>query len=292
MGLYDRPYYQDEYGDAHQRKSPLAGKPLVFILIGINVIVFFANFVFGGRNSLVVSNLAVTPDTIVQPWMWWKFLTYGFAHDPQSINHLLFNMIGLFFFGQPVEQRQGRMEFLRFYLLAIVLGGVVWSARHYFAIGVSPQMVANASVVGASGGVVALTMLFVFWYPQTEIYLMMVLPVKAWVVGVMMIAGNLFGMGAERTAFDVHLVGIAFACVYHYQHWNLGAISPAWLTRLPKRGPRLKIHDPDRQSRKETKDAEEAERILEKIHRTGEESLSGAERKVLERHSRRLRERR
>ena len=51
----------------------------------------------------------------------------------------------------------------------------------------------------------------------------------------------------------------------------------------------LKIHDPDRQL---AKDADEADRILAKIHAEGEESLTAGERKILERYSRLQREKR
>ncbi|QDV71100.1 Rhomboid protease GlpG [Rosistilla carotiformis] len=282
MGLYDRPYYQDE--ERSNLPPSLAAQSFAVVLIVINVAVFFADFIFGGEGFALRTAMEVTPQTIVKPWLWWQFVTYGFAHG--NMNHILFNMIGLFFFGRIVEQRLGKFEFLRFYLVAIILGGIVWSLRANLTDSLAP------GVIGASGGVVAVTMLFIFWYPQTEIYLMMVLPVKAWVVGVMMIAGNLFGMGSETTAFDVHLVGIAFASAYYYFHWNLGQLSPAALTKLTKRNTRLKLHDPDRQSRQELRDADEAERILQKIHEHGEASLTNAERKVLERHSRRLRDRR
>lgn len=283
MGLYDRPYYQDEEPSNHLPPS-LATQSFVIVLIVANVALFFADFIFGGDNFALRRAMEVTPDTIVKPWMWWQFVTYGFAHG--NMSHILFNMIGLFFFGRIVENRLGKLEFLRFYLTAIILGGIVWSLRAYLTESNAP------GVIGASGGVVAVTMLFIFWYPQTEIYLMMILPVKAWVVGALMIAGNLFGMGSSTTAFDVHLVGIAFAIAYFYFHWNLGKLSPAGLSSLTKRRSYLKIHDPDRKSRQELRDADEAERILQKIHEHGESSLTNAERKVLERHSRQLRNRR
>ncbi|WP_417730076.1 rhomboid family intramembrane serine protease [Rosistilla oblonga] len=282
MGLYDRPYYQDE--ERSHLPPSLASQSFVIVLIVINVAVFFADFIFGGEGFVLRTAMEVTPQTIVKPWLWWQFVTYGFAHG--NMNHILFNMIGLFFFGRIVEQRLGKIEFLRFYLVAIILGGIAWSLRANLTGSLAP------GVIGASGGVIAVTMLFIFWYPQTEIYLMMVLPVKAWIVGVLMIAGNLFGMGSATTAFDVHLVGIAFASAYYYFHWNLASISPAGLSKLTRPSTRLKLHDPDRQSRQERRDAEEAERILQKIHEHGEGSLTNAERKVLERHSRHLRDRR
>ena len=52
---------------------------------------------------------------------------------------------------------------------------------------------------------------------------------------------------------------------------------------------KLKLHDPEKKLERE---AEEADRILAKIHRSGESSLTSSERKTLERYSRRQREKR
>ena len=50
-------------------------------------------------------------------------------------------------------------------------------------------------LLGASGAVTAIVLLFVFHYPTRTILLMFVLPVPAWVMGVLIIGGNLMQMG-------------------------------------------------------------------------------------------------
>ena len=67
-------------------------------------------------------------------------MTYMFLHA--GLAHLLFNMIGLFFFGPRLESRLGFKGFLLLYFLS-VLGGAVFSL--VFA--------REAAVVGASGAV-------------------------------------------------------------------------------------------------------------------------------------------
>jgi hypothetical protein len=124
---------------------------------------------------------------------------------------------------------------------------------------------------------------------------MFVLPVPAWVVGVLMIGGDvllLLGMASHRyVAFDVHLVGAAFAIAYFRFGWNLGRFLPdlgflrSGLARLKPR-PRLKIHDPDEGLQESD---EEGDRILEKVSREGLGSLTRKERRILEEYSRRMR---
>jgi membrane associated rhomboid family serine protease len=285
MGLYDRDY--GRYNDSPvQFGAGFSSKPAWLIIIVINVVAYLLNAILTRQDQMTVW-MMVHPDTLTKPWLWWEWLTYGFAHSPNDISHILFNMFGLFIFGSAIEQRLGRWELTRFYLLAIIVGGITWSLRSAISGG------NGGGVLGASGGVQAVTILFCLYYPQATIYLMMVFPVKAWVVGLLFAAGNAAGalMGTGQTAFDVHLAGIVFAAAYYYFRWNFGRMAPASMLDLKdaiklKRS-NLKLHDPDR---KLAKESAEADRILQKIHEQGEASLTSAERKLLERYSRRVRD--
>jgi membrane associated rhomboid family serine protease len=295
MGFLDRPYYG---ADNDQPLSMFRGRSTVTILIAINVACFLINALLGRvppaapwvpaelqAGDRLFGWMALTPDALIAPWRWWQFVTYAFAHDPSGLGHIGFNMLALFFIGPAVEQRLGSREFLRFYLLACVLGGVVWALRAFLLGG-------GARLLGASGAVDATLMLFIFFYPQVEILLFFVLPVRAWVLGVLMVIFNLLGAGATTTAHDVHLAGMAFAAAYYFGGWRLENLWPPasigrWVQNL--RRPRLKLHNPQR---REAADADEADRILRKIHEQGEASLTKHERLVLERYSRQMRERR
>ncbi|MGB0596045.1 MAG: rhomboid family intramembrane serine protease [Rubripirellula sp.] len=302
MGLYDRDYGRNDSTPWSRVENP---RSITLILIVINVVVFLADTIFytrevdafGGSKKVyfITDWLAVYGETLKQPWMWWQFLSYGFVHDNVEIRHLLFNMIGLFVFGREIERRMGRMEFLRFYLLAIVAGGIVGSVTSL--IGGFP-----GGTIGASGAVVASAVLFACYFPNREILLFLVLPVKAWFLAILFVVSDLAGafgllpgMGGENTAFTVHLAGAFFSLGYYFLHWNLrwlnlGAVSdvPARM-RHRSRKMKLKLHDPEKKIERE---AEDADRILAKIHEQGESSLTAAERKILERYSRRQRERR
>ncbi len=204
-------------------------------------------------------------------------------------------MLGLWMFGRDVEMIYGRREFLRIYAGALVLGSVVWTLR-YLLVG-SSQV--EYVLLGASGAVTAIVLLFVFHYPKRTILLMFVLPVPAWVVGALIIGGNLMemvfaqpGSGQQTVAFDVHLAGAAFAILYFRFGWNLGSLLPdlsGMRSSLKRFGPkpRLRIHDPEQD---ESDVDEEGDRLLIKVHREGEASLTAKERRILEAYSRRMRQ--
>jgi membrane associated rhomboid family serine protease len=297
MGVYDRDYYRDDEPKGYHLST---GRSMIVTLIIINAVVFLAGLFTSkqGVDWLTDNYLALRPDSLAKPWMWWQFVTTGFSHA--GIQHILFNMFGLWVFGSELENRYGRWETLRIYLTAAVLGAVVWAARNYFL------PTANLSVlVGASGAVFAFGTLFILNFPNRTLLFMFVLPMKAWVLGVIYLVGLFFGLqsmamdGQVSTAHDVHLVGLLFGLGYFFFHWNLGRLTPTgWLDRLRltwrrmKPGaPNLRVHAPERDDRYHDLD-EQADLLLEKVHQKGEASLTDKERRLLQEYSRRMRQKR
>lgn len=123
MGIYDREYYRDEPGGFR------IGKPgtVVGWIVVINIAVFLANELLKSEGTPSLNDrLGLRAENLVMPWFWWRLLTYGFCHA--SIGHIFGNMLGLFFLGPAIEQRYGSREFLRLYLVLVVLAGLAWSA--------------------------------------------------------------------------------------------------------------------------------------------------------------------
>src|SRR2546422_2091275 len=58
----------------------------------------------------------------------WTFLTYMFLHA--GLLHLAFNLLALFVFGPPVEERMGSRAFLGYYLLCGLGGAALRSEEH------------------------------------------------------------------------------------------------------------------------------------------------------------------
>jgi membrane associated rhomboid family serine protease len=285
MGIHDRSYYRE---DGLPPVAPWDQRSMVSILIVVNVALFIANFVLSNRSNAITNLLSLDPEVMNQPWQWYRIISYGFAHSSRDVMHIVFNMASLYFLGRSVEERYGRWEFLRFYLVAIALGGLYWTAKTWGG---------NQGMLGASGGVTAVCMLFVFCFPRVELLLMGVIPMPAWALGVLIIVGNMLG-GRGGVAYDVHLVGAAFATLYFYGNLNFSFVENftdrarlSW--RQKQRG--FKVHRPEKSEEPEaplSKDEVEADRILAKIHKLGQDSLTAAERKFMESYSRRVRERR
>lgn len=283
MGIYDREYYG---GDEFRPLRPLNNKSMVTLLIIANIIVFAADFLFTNTSHAIVEAFGLTPQTPLN-FRWWQFITYGFTHDPGRISHILFNMATLFFLGRSVEDRLGRWEFFRFYMLAIAICGIVWCVIHRGE---------NSMLIGASGATTAVSMLFVFLFPQATLMLYFAIPVKAWVVGVIIIVANMLQPMGSGVAYDVHLVGAGFAALYFFGKLNFGFLGSYLGNFKSNLGPgrkRLKIHRPsDQADERSQKDEQESDRILDKIYRQGESSLTAKERRFMEQYSKRVRQKR
>src|SRR5262245_15178680 len=191
MGYQERDYYRDDTGEeGFQIKS------WTVRLIIVNCAVFLANaLTMQGSKGLLAPLLELHGNAIVEPKLWYQFLTYGFVHNTDSLWHIVGNMIGLWVFGRAIEERYGGKEFLRYYLIAVVLGGIVWSLRQYLFVGsfLRAGEPAWLTCVGASGGVTALIVLYCLLYPRNTLLLFFAIPTPAWMVGILIVASDLTG---------------------------------------------------------------------------------------------------
>lgn len=294
MGIYDRDYYRDE-PEGFSLERLTGGRSVVVTLIIVNVAVFLLDALFAtpgySPTGPVSSFLGLYDENLTQPWYWFRFVTYGFAHA--DAQHILFNMVGLFFLGRAVEAMLGGRTFLWMYLTALVAGSVVWMIGTRAVD--QPQM-----LLGASGGVVATVVLFCFFYPHQKVLFMMVIPMPAWVLGVMIVGGDLWGAlsrpeagAGNDIAFGVHLVGAAYAFLFYKTRWELSKLLPSKWSSVRKpfqRKPNLRVHQPE--PNVDDSLARKADEVLKKLHEQGEASLTARERKVLEDYSRSVKQRR
>ena len=298
MGIYDRDYYRQE------RRSELPSylpRTIVGTLIDINAAVWLADLFSPEtaitRNGQVAGrwlsdHLAANAHTLTEPWLWWRFLTAGFTHSPADIWHIAGNMFALFVFGRDIEARYGSREFLRVYLAMLVFANVAWCLLTRMTVGVE-----SPGLYGASGAIAGVVVLYAFNFPQVTFLLFFVFPVPAWLLGIGFVAYDIYGaMGGihgSHVAYAAHVAGAAFALLYYQRGWNLTRLTDSvfrW-PKFPSRAkPRLRVHNSDIEPPHPDLSAE-VDRILEKIYREGEASLTSQERHTLEKASREYQQR-
>lgn len=306
MGIYDREYYRGET----RGSAWFATSPVTKSLILINVAVFLAeqldlvnrfsfDYWFAAHSSLIFRYGYV-----------WQLVTATFLHA--SVGHLLWNMLLLWFVGRELEGMYGHRDYLAFYLTAGAFSTLGWAALDAMSTTHNPM-------VGASGAIIAMVVLFALFYPRREVLFMFVIPVEVWLLASIYVASQVYFLlrgDNGPTAVEAHVAGALYG--FLFKQFDL-----RW-SRLPfgrARRPRLRIvsAEPTRNKSasrpasvgptwssnsasiskpstsavvtEEQLDAR-LDEILAKIAREGRESLSEEENRILQEASRRARNRR
>lgn len=204
--------------------------PIVKYLMIINAGLWFGvtmilqNYIL--KNTLVFDWLGMVPDSTVFKFMFWQPLTYMFLHS-SHINHILFNMLLLWWVGSQIEITLGSKRFLKFYLACGVGAGVLYLVLLYLiniVFGISNSEIFNSPVIGASGAVFGLLVAYAFYHGENVVYFMMLFPMRAkYFVGILILLETfvLITAGFEGPVANLaHLGGIIIAFVYIYsERW-------------------------------------------------------------------------
>lgn len=229
----------------------------------------------------------------------WTVLTYAFVH--RDFWHILWNMLNLYWFGQLIREYLGDRRLVSLY----VLGGLAGAALFLISYNLIPKLVdgPGALVVGASGAVSAIIVAAATLLPDYTFMLILIGPVKIkWVAAVVVLL-SIAGVNGGNTGGDiVHLGGALLGFIFIKQLQagrDLGTPVQAignWFGRLFGTRPTMRVSSSVRRPEPVTTKAasnngkttpsgqpmqEEVDLILDKISRSGYESLSKEEKQKL-----------
>lgn len=236
----------------------------------------------------------------VETWLQvWRPFTYVFLHG--SLSHLFWNMLGLLLLGPPLEASIGTARFYRVYFVSAVMGALL-------AILGAAVIGTENYLVGASGAVMGVMFAFITLNPNETFLVWMVLPIRALYLGLIVAGVQLYSAlahtGLSNTSFLAHLGGIAagFGMArsgFWFENLNpMGGLKRKWRRRhlrpvparkaaLPPEPPFRAVPLPAAQEDME----KQVDAILDKVRVSGMDALSEAERRTLDAHSTRLRQR-
>ena len=173
-------------------------EPLAYCNLAIILGTVFFSYL-GFKSAAFEEKYIFRPQSILAHKEFYRLLTSGFLHA--DWRHLLWNMISLFLFGRAIEFMIGVPKFLLIYLGSI-LGGNLLSLfihRHH-----------DYRAYGASGGVCGVIFASIFLFPGGSIFIFpLPVAIPAWLYAILFMLGSFYGMKLKRDniGHDAHLGG-------------------------------------------------------------------------------------
>lgn len=298
MSVYSRDYMREDPG--RRRGFGPGGLSIITWLIIVNGVIFFID----RASSGAVSDWLGLSLTGLGKGRVWTPITYQFTH--QSVGHILFNMLGLYFIGRTLLSLTSTALVLRIYLLGGLLGGA-------FQLIFSLLMKDGAHIVGASGSVLALLFAVVTLLPNQPMRLLFPpITVTPKIIVIFIIAIDAITLlmqlsspgrssNGPPTAVMAHFGGMLFGWWYmKYRYRGNRTPSPRKKGRGSRLAEKLGIRvipkeEAEKQKVEQSKSepfvSDEIDAILDKINEHGFQSLTSAEKKKLDQSSQKLSDR-
>jgi len=224
-----------------------------------------------GTERALFPLFGLVPRLVWSHLMVWQPFTYMFLHA--GFWHVALNMFVLWMFGSELEREWGGASFLRYYFITGVGAGLV---TIFFGLN------STIPVIGASGAIYGVLLAYGLAYPNREVYLYFMFPVKVkYFVGFLAIVAFLASLrpGVSTISHLTHLSGMVIGWVYLRSGWR-----STWY-RLGQRVANLqqerRVRDESPESQEDEHVGHQVDQILDKISSEGFASLSEEEQELL-----------
>jgi len=209
------PYYRRN--SSNPVLSLLAGS-VINQLIAANVIVFILQLAL--MRTSFIDIFGLKPSLVISRGFAWQIVTYMFLHG--GFWHLFLNMFIIWMFGRPLESVWGYRRFLVYYILC-GLGGAAFSFIFSY----------QTTVIGASGAGYGILLAYAMLFPEAEIYVWGLFPVRARTLVIFMTVIEFANgiRGADGIAHFAHLGGMAAGFIYlrsRYRGFGFWRRKPRW----------------------------------------------------------------
>jgi len=273
---------------------------LMIINIGVWILIQLA-FVIGwafNRSDLAVEMaildyLALPASLDLLMYRPWTLLTYMFLHT--SFWHILFNMLWLYWFGKIFTQYLSQRQLLVTYLVGGLAGGLLYILA-YNALPVFANELVLARALGASASVMAIVAAISFYVPNYTINLIFLGRVKIFYLAIALFVLDFFMMRHGNAGGHIaHIGGAIYGFLYVYylrKGRDLSSIfqgfrgGKSFKSRVKrKRGPKTNTasrpKNDEEYNRERAAKQNRIDKILDKISRSGYDSLTKEEKELL-----------
>lgn len=266
---------------------------LIYINVGLFVLIRLASvllMLFNVESFSFLQYLQVPSSPELLMYRPWTIFTYMFTHF--EFLHILFNMLWLYWFGGLFLNFFSERQLGGLYLL----GGVAGAALFMVAYNLFPyfQTVASSSyLMGASASVMAIVFAVSFYRKDLEINLLLIGRIRLIYLALFTLVIDLLAITSDNAGGHIAHIGGALLGIWFASQIRKGKDLTApmnrlldWVANLGKRKPKMHVTyrrtetDYDYNARKHHENVD-LDAILDKLKRSGYESLSADEKRRL-----------
>lgn len=278
MGILDDIKYQYLNGNSAVKKLIAINVVVFLVLAALNVL----NYLF--NQSLPIDNIksllqlpASFHRFLYQPW---SLLTHMFIHA--GFLHLLFNMMLFYWMGSILEEYLGNARVYQAYFLGGILGGLLYMLA-YNVFPVFSPWVDSAMALGASASVLAVVVATATLLPHYEVKLLLFGFIRLKWLALAMIILDFVGIAGGNAGGHIAHLGGAFTGYLYIKH----LYKYTFLDRVAswfKPKAKLKVYyknSNDRNAKNQRVTEEDVNRVLDKMNKSGYDSLTQKEKDIL-----------
>jgi membrane associated rhomboid family serine protease len=216
---------------------------------------------------------------LMQPW---SIITYMFLHD--GFFHILFNMLWLFWLGNLLHEYIGNQKVYEAYFGGGIVGGIIFIIC-YNVFPVFQNAIPVAYALGASAGVLSIIVATATLLPNYPLQLMLFGSVRLKYIALVIVALDIVSIPQQNPGGHIaHIGGAVFGFLYIKYLYQEKHLLPQWFRNLFTKKSKVKIHYRTTYMKTESSNKpsqEEVDLILDKISKSGYDSLSKKEKEQL-----------
>ena len=257
---------------------------LIYINIALFVLTLFVG-VFGdwfkSSSNFLIQWFSLKSEFntfLTQPW---TIISYGFLHA--GFIHILFNLIALFYIGNLFLEYFSQKELLTFYIFGTIFGGLLFLFSHNIIPLFKDSLV---PLVGASAGISAIFIGIATYIPKYQLKIRFIGFVDLWKLAAIWIALDLIQLsGNNAGGHFAHIGGALFGFLYvsFASNTRIDILKPIKDLFIKKEKPLKTVYKSKTRTKSNTPNTnqQQIDAILDKISKSGYETLSKEEKAFL-----------
>jgi membrane associated rhomboid family serine protease len=266
-------------------KAFRSGNPL-YLFIGINILVFLiigliavAEFLFKTNTSVASwlgRQLSMPANLEILAYKPWTIITYMFLQ--REVFHILFNLLWLYWMGMIFMDFLNKRQFIFTYLAGGIAGALLYLLA-YNTLPAFSDLAQKSFLLGSSASVMAVVIGTATLVPDYTIRLLLFGAVRLKYLAIAYFVLDIIGLGGGNPGGSIAHIGGAILGFVFIKQLNSGKD----LSKILKKRSKLKVVPNKSNIRSETiqTDQDTIDKILDKISKSGYDSLNKNEKEAL-----------